>query len=316
MAVQSHTRSEITIVGLGVLVTCTIYFTMRQTLAAYRDSFIIPPSENKPQYITQEVEDSLKLSTLEKLVDSPSWVIRDTTNTIICERALHDEASFTTVLHCLTQPEYEPREKGIRALKMMINNHALGFLHNPRGYTALVKCLENCVNDYEHNEFDPDWDNWHFRDVVEKITLGFLLQMVEKYGPNRLLRHRFIECWLAKEPWGATEAERLTNFMTLLRSSDQKLSGLVKPISRDFTGRRLLLKSKLVSETSDELSTNISTSDESTNADNYSEQSSDLLRRRYQNSADENMRRRHREAMVLNDGSRPLGRSDIFQRER
>lgn len=316
MAVQSHFRSEITTVGLGVLVTCTIYFTMRQMLAAYRDAFIIPPSDNKPQYITQEVEDSLKLNTLEKLLDSPSWVIRDTTNTIICERALHDEASLTTVLHCLTRPEYESREKGIRALKMMIDDHTLGFLHNPRGYTALVKCLENCVSDYEHNEFDIDWDNWHFRDVVERTALEFVLQIVRKYGTDHLLRHRFVECWLVKEPWGNTEAERIANFTKFLREGDQKLNDIINPISLDYTGRTLLLKAKLVSDSMDEMMVNISTPEEISNADCYSDLSTELLRRRYQNSGNENMRRRHREAMVLNDGSRPLGRSDIFQRER
>jgi hypothetical protein len=39
-------------------------------------------------------------------------------------------------------------------------------------------------------------------------------------------------------------------------------------------------------------------------------------RRRDQSSEEEHIRRRHREAMVLNDGTRPLGRGDIIQRER
>jgi hypothetical protein len=37
-------------------------------------------------------------------------------------------------------------------------------------------------------------------------------------------------------------------------------------------------------------------------------------RRRDQNSEEDVIRRRHREAMVLNDGTRPLGRDDIIQR--
>jgi hypothetical protein len=39
-------------------------------------------------------------------------------------------------------------------------------------------------------------------------------------------------------------------------------------------------------------------------------------RRRDHSSEEEHIRRRHREAMVLNDGTRPLGRGDIIQRER
>lgn len=40
------------------------------------------------------------------------------------------------------------------------------------------------------------------------------------------------------------------------------------------------------------------------------------LRRAGQSEEEEHVRRRHREAMVLNDGTRPLERGDIFQRER
>jgi len=38
-------------------------------------------------------------------------------------------------------------------------------------------------------------------------------------------------------------------------------------------------------------------------------------RPRDQSSEEEHLRRRHREAMVLNDGTRPLGRGDIIERE-
>ena len=80
------------------------------------------PSENKPQYITQAVEDSLKVSTLDKLLDSPNFSIQETTAIIVCERALHDGATIDVLLWYITRPDHELREKGIRALTMMMNS--------------------------------------------------------------------------------------------------------------------------------------------------------------------------------------------------
>jgi hypothetical protein len=95
---------------------------MRQMLIKYRDEAIIPPSESKPQYITQAVEDSLKISTLEKLLESPNYCIQETASIIIYERALHDGATIDVLLKYITQPEHHLREQGIRALAMIMNS--------------------------------------------------------------------------------------------------------------------------------------------------------------------------------------------------
>ncbi|KAI1005128.1 hypothetical protein K3495_g3092 [Podosphaera aphanis] len=315
MAVLSLTYNDAKIAGISLAVSCAVLATMRQMLIFYRNSAIIPPSVNKPQYITQEIEDSLKISTLEKLLDSPSWVIRDTTSTIITERVLHDKSSFLIILGCITRPEYDTREKGIRALNMIINHATIGSLHSPEGYFALVQCLKYCVTDYEHNAFDPDWDNWHFRDIVEQLTLGLLTQLVEEFGPCRLLKYRFIELWLSKEPWGDTYIQRVTNFAQLLLNGTHKLCGLVFPIFKDTLGRKELYKAKLVTDYLDPSETQkIKVGEEGILSERMAGLSDDL-RRREQSSTDENTRRRHREAIVMNDGSRPLGRSDIIQRE-
>lgn len=87
-----------------------------------RDASIIGAVENKPSYITQDVEDSLKLSTLDKLLDSPNYSIKETTNIIICERALHDEPTMDALLWHIAQPEHDLRVKGIRALAMILND--------------------------------------------------------------------------------------------------------------------------------------------------------------------------------------------------
>ncbi|RKF63847.1 putative cytoskeleton-associated protein [Erysiphe neolycopersici] len=317
MAVLSPNNHDAIVVGLGILVTCAVFVTMRQMLIYSRDSAIIPPSENKPQYITQDVEDSLKLSTLEKLLDSPSWVIRDTTSTIICERALHNETTFTTILRCISGADYDTREKGIRALNLILDSSTIEFLHTPQGYVALIKCLEYCVTDYKHNPFDADWDNWCFRDIVEQLALFLVLRLVEKYGPSRLLQYRFIEQWLVKEPWGNTTAERQSNFATFLQETSQKLNEIVTPFSQDANGMKQLQKAKLIADNVTGPDTFKSAHQRREGGEDYSDfYVSDSGRRRVQSSTNEYVRRRHREAMVLNDGSRPVGREDIIQRER
>jgi hypothetical protein len=107
--------------GIG-LSACAVIGLMRRMLIQYQKSAIIQHSESKPQYITQEVEDSLKLSTLDKLLDSPSYSIQETTAIIICERALHDGSTIDVLLYYITRPEHALREQGIRALTMMMNS--------------------------------------------------------------------------------------------------------------------------------------------------------------------------------------------------
>ena len=98
---------------------------MRELLIHYRDEAVLPPEEGKSQWITQGVEDSLKISTLDKLLDSPNYCIQETTAIIICERALHDNHSLNTILYYATRPDYETREKGIRTLTYVVNSGML-----------------------------------------------------------------------------------------------------------------------------------------------------------------------------------------------
>jgi hypothetical protein len=120
-ALSPASQDRLLMLGLG-LSTIAVIGLMRRMLIDYRDAAAIPASENKPQYITQDVEDSLKLSTLDKLLDSPNYCIQETTAIIICERALHDGATIDTLLWYITRPDHDLREKGIRALTMMMNS--------------------------------------------------------------------------------------------------------------------------------------------------------------------------------------------------
>ena len=113
-------QNRLLLFGLGIS-TCVVIRLMRRLLVHYRDAALIPHIERKPQYITQAVEDSLRLSTLSKLLDSPNFSIQETTSVIICERAVYDEPTMDVLLFHIAQPAYAIRERGIRALTMMVN---------------------------------------------------------------------------------------------------------------------------------------------------------------------------------------------------
>ncbi|KAL2072841.1 hypothetical protein VTL71DRAFT_12184 [Oculimacula yallundae] len=295
-----------------------VIWAMREMLIYYRDEAAILPFENKPQYITQEVEDSLKLSTLNKLLDSPSHLIQETTAIIICERALHDEAAINALLWHITRPDHASREQGIRALTMMMNSSTVQKINKDEAWAALVKSLEYSVTDYKHNLYESNWDNWYLRDVVERGCLMVLAQMVDSFGPSGLVKSRFVERWLAKEPWSKGEKDRMVNFQDSLLSKN-RLSELTLPLFRDRVGRKQLVRAKLVPA---ELAITASVRDikmingEGTAGEDLEGMFVDNRRRRDQNTEEDSIRRRHREAMVLNDGTRPLERGDIIQRER
>jgi hypothetical protein len=322
--------------GLG-LTSCAVIALMRHMLYQYQESAIIQPSESKSQYITQDVEDSLKESTLNKLLNSPNYSIQETTAIIICERALHDGVTLDALLHRITRPSHEMREEGIRALTMMTNpcmflNAFLSqanslciatvpLISKPQTYAALVRCLEYCVDDYEHNIYDPDWDNWNFRDVVEQGCLLVLSQMVDKFGVEGLVKARFVEKWLVKEHWafGGDDDEKQTMFMDSL-TKHWRLNEICLPLFSDSKGKKALQDAKLlpfgkfeVDESEPDVRM---TNGEGTAGEDFDGMFVDSRRVRDQSSEEAHLRRRNREAIVINDGSRPLERRDIIQRER
>ncbi|KAI9053270.1 hypothetical protein LZ554_002236 [Drepanopeziza brunnea f. sp. 'monogermtubi'] len=311
-------RDRLAILGLGVA-TCAIIGVMRRMLIHYRDAAALRPSENRPQYITQDVEDSLKLTTLSKLLDSPSYCIQETTSIIVCERALHDQNAVNALLWYITRPEHELREKGIRALTIMMNHSTVAMINKPEAWVALVKSLEYSITDYPHNTYDPEWDNWYLRDVAEQGCLLILLQLVENFGPGGLVKSRFVERWLAKEPWADHESDRMMCFTNSLHGN-QRLHELSKQLFQDHAGLKQLVSAGLLPRAilkAPNLTTDVRmTNGEGTAGEDFNGTSVDNRRRRDQNSEEDHIRRRHREAMVLNDGTRPLERGDIIQRER
>lgn len=194
----------------------------------------------------------------------------------------------------------------------------MSLVNKPKTYGALVRCLQFCITDYTHHEYDSEWDNWHLRDIVEQGILLILAQLIDKYGVGGLVKSRFVELWLVKEPWGTDEDERQLNFMDSLTKLF-RLNQICLPLFNDSKGRKQLEAVKLLPTNrildSDPRDTRM-IGGESTAGEDIEVILVEGRRRRDQSDEEEHLRRRHREAMVLNDGTRPLGRADIIERER
>jgi hypothetical protein len=119
MAVLSlAAENRMLILGLGIASVAVIGF-MKYMLVLYRDSVELEKPNPKTRYINQETEDALKSSTLEKLIQSHNFGIRETASRIVNERALHDSATIDALLWEVTRPDHDRREQAIRALYML-----------------------------------------------------------------------------------------------------------------------------------------------------------------------------------------------------
>lgn len=201
-------------------------------------------------------------------------------------------------------------------------------LHTWKAYAALVRCLELSLDPDQQVLDDEDWDEYPLRDMTEKLCLMFISQLLGSYDAEKLVKARFVEKWLAKQNWGITEEDRQRNFAQYMRCRGNRVTDIVASIRATHSGREALEKAGLLP---------VSSPSESDPEDNIplierfrvllpsnvnisnlreDEQARLLLRslQGAQTAEEQRVRHRHREAMVLNDGSHPVNRDDIIQR--
>jgi len=102
------------VLGIGVVWTVSTMIVM-----VMEDNKIESPKP-KTQYITQDTEDALPVDTLDKLLYHPSYSIREVSLKILCDRAVNDKDTLTTLLHGITQKEYERRSECLRAIVLLV----------------------------------------------------------------------------------------------------------------------------------------------------------------------------------------------------
>lgn len=109
------------VILIGMAAAAVGVVSMIRTLATfYRDEAEIHTPLPKPQYITQETEDALKLSTLETLLGHYNFSIREMAARIIWDRAVNDESTLDHLLYGITRPDYDERLLSARALALML----------------------------------------------------------------------------------------------------------------------------------------------------------------------------------------------------
>ncbi|KAL7901385.1 hypothetical protein HDV63DRAFT_196925 [Trichoderma sp. SZMC 28014] len=318
----SFSRDERVILVTIGLATFGLVSSMVTALTFIRDDNEIPPSEPKTQYITQDTEDSLQLDTLEKLLDHPNFSIKEIAIKILCDRAANDPEVIRYIWFGITRPEYEERMNSLRTLAVLTSqtgNEGLARLHDERAYSALVRCMELCMESTDLPIVtDIHWDEYYLRDMGERFCLMFLTELINKYGATMLVKAKFVEKWLSKQDWGSSGEERRRNFKDYTDLRNNRITDIINRIKHSRRGLRALEKAGLIDKESSrrrmrELPDLLMEVEEEIVGEQAGEQQS---RRTREHSAEEQrLRRQHREAMVLNDGTRPLGREDIIERD-
>ncbi|KAK4165679.1 hypothetical protein QBC43DRAFT_26752 [Cladorrhinum sp. PSN259] len=309
-------------------------YMMRAFLRQWLEDIKIVPVQPKTQYITQETEDSLKLSTLDTLLGHYNYSIRETSAKIVCDRALNDKDTVEQLLWGITRPDYDERIKNLRALAIVTDPQSLEKLHTWKAYTALVRSLELCIDPYQEVLNPDDWDEYPLRDMSEKLCLMFVSQLVSCFDCGRLVKANFVEKWLSKQNWGKNDSERHRNFSEYMRRKRNRITEVVESIKQQDFGRKALEEANLIPRREpgeiDPEDTipyvqrfNVVMASD-LNLDNLRDNdSARVLIQSFQESWSEqafqesyrSLRQRNREAMVLNDGSRPVNSDDIIQRE-
>ncbi|EPE04063.1 cytoskeleton-associated protein [Ophiostoma piceae UAMH 11346] len=406
-------------IGIGLLTIAagSLYIDFNFTIHDhFHTVFEEPATQPKTQYITQDTEDSLALDTLTSLLEHYNFSIRETAAKIVCDRAVNDDATLRRLLWGVARPDYAERMASLRALAMLTDQNTLARLHTREGVAAFVRSLQHCIDGSEDEErrlrdkgddseearrairaagdsmiADVTYDEYHMRDMAEKLCLMFVAQMAERFGVELLVRAGFVEKWLARQRWvehpipalpAAAAGQRIQNFAQYLKYRDNRIAylcqkvmelpagwaalektGLVEPKrvrppkglkkkklasqqaqaqaqsdqaqeyrENDFTpanpsplrAELRVVNGNVVSDTGDggaegraalrEIEGDEATEPTQPLAQSQSQQAG--RRPTSQNTREEQrIRRQHREAMVLNDGTRPLRRDDIIERE-
>ncbi|KAK4205293.1 hypothetical protein QBC40DRAFT_50575 [Triangularia verruculosa] len=311
----------------GVALVGTVLLALDQ----WRSESETKPPQPKPQYITQDTEDALKLGTLDTLLGHYNHAIRETAVKIVCDRAVNDKDTLEQLLWGITRPNYDERNKNLRALAVITDPHSLEKLHTWKAYAALVRSLELSLDPDQEVLDHDDWDEYPLRDMAEKLCLMFISQLVNTFDCEKLVKAKFVEKWLSKQNWGTTEDERQQNFSAYLRTKSNRLAEIMSSIRQSPAGREALQKCGLFpypdvedSEPDDDDTRLVERFSvlfpETLDVSNLDEDHPTrvLLRSFQTTSVLENQRdrnQRHREAMVLNDGSGPVTSDDIIQRD-
>ena len=182
---------------------------------------------------------------------------------------------------------------------------------------------------------DEYWDEFPLRDDSERTPLFVLSTLVSFFGVDELINAEFVPDYLVYQPWGSSISERVKNFRVYLTRSNP-MANLMWQLFKSYKGYLELLKYDLVSDPIPPYAMQLAAvmapsglADTEAENERHGNSEGEVLadngmgnevenvvpRARDQSYEEQRLRRQHREAMVLNDGTRPLRRGDIIERE-
>lgn len=122
----SFARDDRVLLGFMSVTAIGWLLTVRHLLTNWRDEAEIKPVQPKTQYITQETEDALKLSTLDTLLGHYNYVIRETAAKIVCDRSANDKDTVEQLFWGITRKDYDERMRNLRALAIITDKGKSG----------------------------------------------------------------------------------------------------------------------------------------------------------------------------------------------
>ncbi|KAJ5628321.1 Armadillo-like helical [Penicillium lividum] len=324
--------------GDGVLWLClgiSLFFAVRGIATDLRqvvDLTEIKHVDREDKIISEGTEDALKLDTLLKLSSSTSHDLRAAALRIIAERSTKGDTR-EILLEDLSSKNKARQGRALTALHFLVSNRALSRtsvcsrLRDLPAYTAIINCLCNFLE--EHTEVTYPTTSpvlARTRPLGEKKALQILNTLLPENIPAAL-EAGIVTRWLTKYPFPCAldEPPRRQDVESLLKtwwSDDTLMSSIFHNLTTHSEGIKQLRKHGLMGSLIEEENEE-DYGDDDDDGDVWmvdgedtagSYRGSSSRRPRESNADEQALRRRRREAMVLSEGGRPLGRDDIIQR--
>lgn len=196
-------------------------------------------------------------------------------------------------------------------------------LNKRETYEAIIDCLSNFLPSHQKQDWPcNEYTNFRTRTQAEKDALTVLGRILP-YNMSQALSAGIVSRWLAKYTFcgsSAPETRKIEAVQQLKtwNTEDTLMCDILNMIDCEPEGRKELRKHHLVGsaigETDDGEGDTVMIGGEET-AGLVMSSITRGRRIREESIEEQALRRRRREAMVLSEGGRPLGRDDIIQRD-
>ena len=331
------------VVGSGLLVVANAipyYLKHIRALTAVNDD------EDESKGHSEDAEDALKLSTLEKLASGPSFKLRSSAVKIIAERSTRS-ATRKLLLRDLASKNPGKREQALHALWFLLSDSTLKHspeiaqqFSDPATFSAITECLANLLPLHENGPAiradNPTASSPllpHNRPPSENLALRILRKLLTDQTTTIALSTGLVSKWLKHYPFpcalaenGGRRQEVVELFRTYRKLDDELMASVMTIITSQPEGRKQLRRHGLTGSSLSEAGVDsrgiedvfMTDSEDTAGLPSASSGAANRSRRPpgpSSNQAERAVRQRRREAAVYSEGDAPLTQDNIFQRQ-